>query len=120
MPFPTLPQMEEIFPLLPSLPTPTMRPRTTGPPSAANATPATSLPPPPPPSPRGGILPWLRSLVSPAPSVPPPPPPVNTFLALKQGDRSLIVAVVDGGNVGWTRLGRGGFQEHVMVPNEML
>lgn len=108
--FPTLPQMEEIFPSLPALPTPTMRPRTTGPPSAADATPAT---------PPRGILSRLRSLVSPARSVP-PPPQVNTFLALKQGDRSLIVAVVDGGNVGWTRLGRGGFQEHVMVPNEML
>jgi tRNA-splicing endonuclease subunit Sen54 len=44
------------------------------------------------------------------------PPQVNTFLSLKQGDKTITLAIVDGGNVGWTRLGRGGFEEHSMVP----
>jgi hypothetical protein len=42
-------------------------------------------------------------------------PQLNTYLTLKQGDRSLIVAINDGGNIGWTRLGRGGFEDQIMV-----
>lgn len=48
-------------------------------------------------------------------TTPPPFKQINTYLTLKQGDRSLIVAINDGGNIGWTRLGRGGFEDHVMV-----
>lgn len=107
--------MEEIFPVLPALPTPMVRPRGTTAPSkpGAVATPTAE------PSLSQRIRDFFHLGV--AWGKPPAAPPlVNTFLALKQGDRSLIVAVVDGGNVGWTRLGRGGFEEHVMVPNEML
>lgn len=107
--------MEEIFPVLPALPTPMVRPRGTAP-SKPGSTPA--------PRPREAssvgqsILDFFH--LGAWGKARPAPPLVNTFLALKQGDRSLIVAVVDGGNVGWTRLGRGGFEEHVMVPNEMM
>lgn len=115
VPFPTLPQMEEIFPVLPALPTPMVRPRGTAPPKAGTtpapaATPSSSF--------GRRFLDFFHLGARGKPAA--APPLVNTFLALKQGDRSLIVAVVDGGNVGWTRLGRGGFEEHVMVPNEML
>lgn len=114
--------MEEIFPALPELPTPVIRQRNAGPASAGKPTNPTAVVAGPTSSssntnPITRILQWLRSLGG---TSKPAAPQVNTFLALKQGDRSLIVAVVDGGNVGWTRLGRGGFQEHVMVPNEML
>ncbi len=44
-----------------------------------------------------------------------PTPQLNTYATLKQGDRSLIIAINDGGNIGWSRLGRGGFSEQVMV-----
>ncbi|KAI5449698.1 tRNA-splicing endonuclease subunit sen54 [Naganishia albida] len=115
VPFPTLPQMEEIFPVLPALPTPMVRPRGTAPPKAGT-TPAPAATPSPSFGRRFLDFFHLGARGKPAAA----PPLVNTFLALKQGDRSLIVAVVDGGNVGWTRLGRGGFEEHVMVPNEML
>ncbi|KAJ9104989.1 hypothetical protein QFC20_004429 [Naganishia adeliensis] len=105
----------KIFPVLPALPTPMVRPRGTAP-SKPGSTPA--------PRPREessvgqSILDFFH--LGAWGKARPAPPLVNTFLALKQGDRSLIVAVVDGGNVGWTRLGRGGFEEHVMVPNEMM
>ncbi|KAJ9092551.1 hypothetical protein QFC21_006782 [Naganishia friedmannii] len=114
VPFPTLPQLEAIFPTLPAIPKPFIRsraPMNTAITKQDAAKPASS-------SFLHRILSVLR-LRQPQESKA-PTPQVNTFLALKQGDRSLIIAVVDGGNVGWTRLGRGGFEDHIMVPNEML
>ncbi|KAJ9112250.1 hypothetical protein QFC22_006334 [Naganishia vaughanmartiniae] len=117
VPFPTLPQLEEIFPTLPAIPKPFIRSRA---PLQRSAAPKPDASKPAARSFLQRILDVLRLKRSPSPGQKTPTPQVNTFLALKQGDRSLIIAVVDGGNVGWTRLGRGGFEDHVMVPNEML
>ncbi len=44
----------------------------------------------------------------------PPLPQINTFAALKQGDKTLVIAVNDGGNIGWMRFGRGTFGDEGM------
>jgi tRNA-splicing endonuclease subunit Sen54 len=113
VPFPTLPQMTEVFDIVPEVPKPYLRRRappagTPRPePTPASSTTATSWVPG-----------WLKKVFGKnIMSKQDETPQVNTFLSLKQGDRTIIVAVVDGGNVGWTRLGRGGFEEHLMVPH---
>lgn len=111
VPFPTLPQMTEVFGIVPEVPTPYLRKR---PPPPGAPTPE----PTPAPSATPSWIPvWLGKMFGRQQGKKQDTPQVNTFLSLKQGDRTIIVAVVDGGNVGWTRLGRGGFEDHVMVPH---
>jgi len=122
--------MDEVFGIVPDVPTPYLRrrvnpptektplnagqvadPKTaTLPPSGANVPPNTAS--------KSGLLSWLSRFFGRAtPGPKDESPQVNTFLSLKQGDKTITLAIVDGGNVGWTRLGRGGFEEHSMVPH---
>ena len=112
VPFPTLPQITEVFGLVPEVPVPYLRQRPP-PPGAPKAEPT-----PAPATTASWVPDWIGTLFGRrTEGKKGETPQVNTFLSLKQGDRTIIVAVVDGGNVGWTRLGRGGFEDHSMVPH---
>lgn len=94
---PSYEQIHDIFPTVPHVPAPFLRPRN----------------PPTPPSPE----PWsVRLMLWLGKESKPEAPKVNMFADLKQGDRNVIVAVNDGGNIGWVKLCRGTFQDHDLVP----
>ena len=131
VPVPTLPQMDEVFGIVPDVPTPYLR-RRVNPPTekiplnasqvvgskTATATPDSGANLSPTKPSKSNLLSWFSRLFVRAPAEDKEESPqVNTFLSLKQGDKTITLAVVDGGNVGWTRLGRGGFGEHSMVPH---
>jgi tRNA-splicing endonuclease subunit Sen54 len=120
--------MDEVFGIVPDVPTPYLRRRANPPTekaplnagqivdtktasdSGANVSPTKAS--------KSGLLSWFPQIFGKATATPKEEAPqVNTFLSLKQGDKTITLAIVDGGNVGWTRLGRGGFEEHSMVPH---
>ena len=43
------------------------------------------------------------------------PVKINPFMALRQGNKSVVIAVVDAGTVGFFRLGQGAFEEWPMA-----
>jgi tRNA-splicing endonuclease subunit Sen54 len=102
---PTLPQLDEVFALLPDEPKgPVQR---VGPQYRK------------PPTQRSGNVEqpsWLRGqwnkLFKPSTAANTGNAGVNT---LRNGDRALIVAVNDSGNTGWVRFGRSGFEAVPMV-----
>lgn len=49
------------------------------------------------------------------PRAPRPPPRPNPFPSLKQGKKTIVVAVVDAGSVGFFRFGQGTFEEWPMA-----
>jgi tRNA-splicing endonuclease subunit Sen54 len=62
---------------------------------------------------------WLSWLFPQEQSPPPPPPPaparkVNPFVALKAGKKTVVIAVVDAGNIGFYRFSEGAFDEWPM------
>lgn len=48
-------------------------------------------------------------------SVVPPPRRVNPFMALRQGDKTVVIAAVDAGVISFFRFGEGNFDEWPMV-----
>ncbi|KAI0259841.1 tRNA-splicing endonuclease subunit sen54 N-term-domain-containing protein [Gloeopeniophorella convolvens] len=115
-PVPTIAELTHLYKDLPREPLPL--PRKRNPPAGAGAP---SKPPPPAKAAsvaRPSFLSGLLSSLSPR-SVPPPPEDprakVNSFMALRQGNKIVIVAAVDAGIVSFFRFGEGAFEEWPMA-----
>ncbi|KAF7315467.1 tRNA-int-end-N2 domain-containing protein [Mycena indigotica] len=105
-PMPSLRELTELFDVSPELPPPLPRQRRPGK--------ATFQPGPvaPPPSWTKRLQDWLRN--KPPKYVPPPRKP-HPFMVMKSGKKTVIVAVVDAGNIGFFRFGQGAFEEMPLV-----
>jgi tRNA-splicing endonuclease subunit Sen54 len=117
---PTLAELTHMYETLPVIPPPL--PRKRNPPSEKPVpvlAPKSS--PPKVPDPRAHPLPFLARLWSLLPfySAPPasglPLARVNPFMALRQGNKSVVIAVVDVGTVSFFRFGQGAFEEWPMA-----
>jgi len=108
---PTLAELTHIYQSLPVIPPPV--PRKRNPPSEKPVpAPKTSPPdarshPPPFPTRLWSLLPFYSA----PPASEPPPAKVNPFMALRQGNKSVVIAVVDVGTVSFFRFGQGAFEE---------
>jgi len=115
-PMPTLPELVDLFGVLPELPPPVPRRRMAfAEMSAAARAPAASAVPPP----SIAEPPLLRRLFAwafpPAPlQTTPPPRPPNPFMFLKTGKKMVVVAAVDAGMTNFFRFGEGVFSEWPM------
>lgn len=109
LPLPSHASFQEIFSTLPLLDPPKSRypPR--------NPPPATPTAPPPPTNVFSKYLPAFLKRSEPPVEVKPKGMATNPFPTLKQGDKSFVLAVVDGGgSVSWLKFGRGLFGEWTM------
>lgn len=111
-PMPSLQELASLFDVLPEIPPPLPRQRRPVPDSGASGK------PPPTPTPKIE-LPWHRKLFSwawpAAATAQPPPRKPHPFMALKAGKKTIVVAVVDSGSVGFFRFGEGAFAEWPMA-----
>ena len=98
---PTLQELCALYDILPELGPPAPRRPPPTPPAA---------PPPKPKTPLQRLYTWLGP-PTPVPAVTRP----NPFPMLKQGKKSIVIAVVDAGTVGFFRLGMGVFEEWPML-----
>nr|GAT42654.1 predicted protein [Mycena chlorophos] len=101
-PMPSLRELTDLFDVSPELPPPMPRQRRPG-----KATLQSTTPPPPPPWTKR-LLDWLRN--KPPKYVPPPRRP-HPFMVMKAGKKTVVVAVVDAGNIGFFRFGQGAFED---------
>ena len=113
---PTLTELTHIYEGLPIIPPPT--PRRRNPPSEkSGAVPKPSSSP----KDRDTTTSFLTRLLSHFPfrSAPPAsevtPVKINPFMALRQGNKAVVIAVVDAGTVSFFRFGQGAFEEWPMV-----
>jgi tRNA-splicing endonuclease subunit Sen54 len=114
---PTLAELTHMYEGLPVIPPPLPRKRN---PPSEKAVPV--LRPYPPkghdatsrPSFVARLLSYL-SLYSSPPTPRPAPAKINPFAALRQGNKSVIIAVVDAGTVSFFKFGRGAFEEWPMA-----
>lgn len=113
---PTLAELTHTYEGLPVIPPPL--PRKRHPPSEKAV-------PVPKPSPKGHdttprpsfvarLLSYF-SLYSSLPTLGPAPVKINPFTALRQGNKSVIIAVVDAGTVSFFKFGQGAFEEWPMA-----
>jgi tRNA-splicing endonuclease subunit Sen54 len=116
MPMPTLAELTHMYEGLPVLPPPV--PRKRNPPSQK---PVAPLPAPPkrqdtisPPSFLIRLLSYFL-LYSSQPTSGPTTVKINPFMALRQGNRSVVIAVVDAGTVSFFKFGQGTFEEWPMA-----
>ncbi|EIN12995.1 hypothetical protein PUNSTDRAFT_118619 [Punctularia strigosozonata HHB-11173 SS5] len=119
-PMPTLRELRALFDVLPELPPPMPRKR-----NILNTQTAPKQDNKKDPPPSVDRLPLFSSVLRRiflkmfAPSrvveVPTPAPRPNPFVALKQGKKNIVIAVVDAGTVGFFRLGMGAFEEWPML-----
>ena len=114
---PTLVELTHMYEGLPIIPPPL--PRKRNPPSEQ----AVPVPKPSPPighdtTPRPSFVARLFSyfsLYSSPPQPGPGPVKINPFVALRQGNKSVIIAVVDAGSVSFFKFGQGAFEEWPMA-----
>ncbi len=114
---PTLAELTHMYEGLPIIPPPLPRKRN---PPSGKAVPV-SKPSPPKGHDTTSRLSFLVKLLSYVPLFASPPTPgtrsvtINPFMALRQGNKSVIIAVVDAGTVSFFRLGQGAFEEWPMT-----
>ena len=114
---PTLAELTHLYEGLPVIPPPLPRKRN---PPSEKAVPGLRPSPPKghdttsPPSFMAGLLSYF-SLYSSPPTSGPAPVKINPFAALRQGNKSVIIAVVDAGTVSFFKFGQGAFEEWPMT-----
>src|ERR1700747_2367721 len=115
---PTLAELTHMYESLPVTPPPVPRKRN---PPSGKPVPTPKPSPPKAPDARSTPPPFLTRLWSLLPfySAPPasglPPAKVNPFMALRQGNKSVVIAVVDVGTISFFRFGQGAFEEWPMA-----
>jgi tRNA-splicing endonuclease subunit Sen54 len=119
-PMPTLAELTHMYEDLPVNPPPLPRKRNLPSGKAVSA----PKPSPPPPTKKtdarlhpfflAGLLSYLPFYNAPAPPRP-APVKINPFMALRQGNKTIIIAVVDAGIVSFFRFGQGAFEEWPMA-----